>query len=309
MQWDKEDCFLIPPEFNAPYVYNNPTSVKCNAKDEFVGAPFYEDGEYEGGCHECSEVRGCPTAVPSAPPSHYPTLRPTMPTKTPTAATYPTDAPTLTPSPPPTFSPNHAPTTATPTAEPTRAPTKAEGFPVWASVAIGLISCIGLVLFGFFANEWVRRRLVRLRQGIVRRHGRGRGWGHLRDAQRFDGDGDADDGWADPPPPRPYRDDDRAGGGGRGSSRRQEVEMQYDPFRDRRGGGWDEWDEDAGSVASAGGNVPGPGPIVAEGAVTALDRSLQEGHEKAEKNDAATGEEEEAEGAKAEEGFELIINI
>ena len=105
-------------------------------------------------------------------------------------------------------------------------------------------------------------------------------------AQRFGG---GDNGWTDP---RPYHDDDRGEGAG------VEMRTQFDPFCDRRG--WDAWNNDASSIESAGGGVPGPAPLPTEGAVVALDKSL--GHE-----DEDEEKEEEDENEEAEEL--LIVDI
>ena len=109
-------CYKIFDD--AVFVYLNATDVQC--KKHWVGIPFYEDGEYEGGC-----VDNDPTTVPIVIPSPYEKLTKTPFSKIPTgfpSTTFPSRRPsklptmypsskypTYFPSSPPSFFPSRKP--------------------------------------------------------------------------------------------------------------------------------------------------------------------------------------------------------
>ena len=121
-----EMCYKIPP--NESFMFWNATDVICSPY--WTGKPFYEDGEYEGGCVDAGEPSVSPTSEPSSSPTwvpsvvcnkcmhrrrtKYPTRWPTryptlFPSFMPTSQTPTSRSPTLNPSSNPSFFPTFHP--------------------------------------------------------------------------------------------------------------------------------------------------------------------------------------------------------
>ena len=110
-----EMCYKIPP--NESFMFWNSTDVICSPY--WMGKPFYDDGEYEGGCVDAGEPSVSPTSEPSSSPTLVPSVvcdkcmhrkRTRYPTRWPTR--FPTSWPSLSPTFLPTLSPSLNPSLA-----------------------------------------------------------------------------------------------------------------------------------------------------------------------------------------------------